>query len=86
MFDTHFYDYVINTDTKLITNGYKNIKVHNVYDMVFAYNKLVSGNKLKCPKCGAELANNNTGTCPYCRAKISTNNSKASLVKKSRIN
>ena len=84
--DTRFYDYVINTETNIIMQGYKQIKVHNIYEMVYVVNKSLIEGKIKCPKCGAVITPNKTGKCEYCRTTISTTNNKIVLSKKGRLN
>ena len=84
--DTRFYDYVINTETYIVMQGYKHIKVHNIYEMVFAVNKKLIDGKLKCPKCGATVTPNNEGKCEYCRTTIPMTNNQIMLAKKGRLN
>jgi uncharacterized paraquat-inducible protein A len=86
MFDTRFYDYVINTENGLVTRGYKEIKVHNIYEMLFVVNKKVASGTFKCPKCGATIKPNKEGRCEYCRTELAFTNSKITLSRKSRLN
>jgi uncharacterized OB-fold protein len=66
--------------------GYKHIKVHNIYEMVFAVNKKLIDGKLKCPKCGATVTPNSEGKCEYCRTTIPMTNNQIMLAKKGRLN
>ncbi len=86
IFDTRFYDYVINTENGLVTRGYKQIKVHNIYEMLFVVNKKIATGSYKCPKCGAVIKPNKDGKCEYCHTALSFANSKITLSRKSRIN
>jgi ABC-type ATPase with predicted acetyltransferase domain len=86
IFDTRFYDYVINTESGLVTRGYKEIKVHNIYEMLFVVNKKLASGLYKCPKCGATVKPNIDGRCDYCHTALSFTNSRIVLSKKSRIN
>ena len=84
--DTRFYDYVINIENGLVNRGYKNIKVHNIYNMEFVVDKRIMNSEVKCPKCGATVIPNKEGKCEYCRTVLSNTNDKIVLSKKNRIN
>ena len=84
--DTRFFDYVINTNTNIVMQGYKHIKVHNIYEMVYVVNKKLMEGNLKCPKCGATITPNKEGKCEYCRTTLTMTNNKIVLSKKGRLN
>ena len=84
--DTRFYDYVINVENGLVNRGYKDIKVHNIYNMEFIVDKRITNSEVKCPKCGATVIPNKEGRCEYCRTILSNINGKIVLSKKNRIN
>ncbi len=64
-----FFDYVVNTTSKKVTQGKRFKRITNHYEMVFV--KSVMDNTVtRCPNCNASINFVTSGECPYCGSTI----------------
>ena len=78
--EVEFYDYIIDKNEKVIS-GYKNKKIHMIYDLTYVYNDSL---KEECPNCSAILSPEDI-ECKYCKSKITGVRSKMKLSTKKRV-
>ena len=82
-----FYDYVINSNTGVVTRGNDNIKITNNYVMTFVKGaEEVSSVGKFCPHCGAPIESVTSSECEYCNSTIVTKSTKFVLSKKTNVN
>ena len=78
--DIMFKDYVINTNTKKVVRGSRNIYFNNSYELTYVVS---NQDKLtKCPTCGAEVEVISSNVCPYCKNTIVQTSNEIVLSKK----
>ena len=71
--DATFNDYIIDSNTRQVVEGYKNTRYHTTYLMTFMRNIGVKTNTAtsnlntkQCPNCGAPVQITSAGKCEYC--------------------
>lgn len=78
--DIEFRDYVINTNTKKIVRGNKNVIFNNCYELTYV---MSDKDKLtNCPSCGAQLEVVSSNVCQYCKNTIVQTSNEIVLSKK----
>ena len=66
-----FYDYIINTKSKMIVRGTSFRKVNNRYSLTFQRRVKMYEN---CPSCGAKVVNKYNSNCEFCGSILINNN------------
>ena len=78
--DIMFKDYVINTNTKKVVRGSRNIYFNNSYELTYVVSN--QDKLIKCPTCGAEVEVISSNVCPYCKNTIVQTSNEIVLSKK----